>query len=744
MGRHALPAVVLAAASLSAAQAPAPAPVFREGADLVVVDVVVADKNGKPVPGLRKEDFTVLDENQPQAIASFEAVAIPAHPVLATADVPPPPRPAIVTNAGPAEPAGRTFTVVFDNVHLSALHAYRAKQAVAAFLEKGVGEGDRVSLLATGGGAWWSTRMPAGRADLLAVVKGLEGRRLRDASSREQITDFEAIRIHLYQDRMVGERVSRRFQQMGVSLRETDRGREMREIYLPGVNDPLVEARAAEAYQQLRRRLTVTLGALERALSALEGSRGRKALILVSEGFVLDPNLDGFKKVVETARRSNVALYFVDTRGLEGLTSTLGAQLEAPVDTRDYGAMWADTSQDAEGSEMLATDTGGFSLRNRNDLADSMARVARESESYYLVGYVPPAGPRDGRFRRIQVKVRGKGLVVRARKGYYAPLDAPVTVAAAATAGPGGTAAPPGPVADGVTGGPAPAPTPAPNKADLDRDIQHALDSPFPADGVRLRMMALVLDEAGLGRVRTLLAAEVDAAALDFVEKDGRLVDTLDVLIVAANRDTGEYARRDQKLDMAFQPASLDRLRESWYSIMQDFELGPGGYQAKIVVRDGNSRKLGALTYEFEIPPLSALRVSTPLLTDRVRELEGRAPAPVLVVRRVFRPEGRLYCQFEVYGARKDDASGLPHVRATYVVRDTEGVARDKGGPLLLSPTSLGRISQLLWVPLDGARPGDYELVLTIRDELAGLEREIREPFSVAPAARATALSPAR
>jgi hypothetical protein len=337
------------------------------------------------------------------------------------------------------------------------------------------------------------------------------------------------------------------------------------------------------------------------------------------------------------------------------------------------------------------------------------------------------------------VKVRGKGLVVRARKGYYAPNDAaPATTTASAPAGTPAAAA-----AESASGaGETPKPT---DKAALDRDLQQALDSPFPVGDVKVRMTAFVLDETVLGRARTLLAAEVDAANLDFVEKDGRHADTLDVLMVAQHRESGEYVRRDQKLEMAFQPASLARVRQSWYPVVQEFELAPGAYQAKIVVRDGNSRRLGSLTYEFDVPPLSELRVSTPVLTDSVRQREGeRVPTPVLIVRRVFAPEGRLYCQFDVYGAEKDKATGLPHVRASYVLRDSEGVPRERGGPLLLSPTSLGRISQLLWLPLEGARAGDYELVLTIRDELTGLEREVRETFTIAAGTRATSASPAR
>ncbi|HUG54917.1 MAG TPA: VWA domain-containing protein [Vicinamibacteria bacterium] len=714
MPRRLLACLALASgpAALARAQPPSPPPhVFPGQADIVLVDVVVADKKGSPVTGLGRDAFTVYDEKQAQPIVSFEAVQVPP---AAAAPAPAAPHPRVASNALPADRTGRTFSIVFDNVLLTPLHAYRAKQAVASFLEKGVRDGDRVSLLATGGGAWWSTRMNAGRDDLLAVLKGLEARRQRDASTREQVTDFEAIRIHIYQDAMVGRRVERRFDQFGISLREGQRL--LRETYLPGVSHPLVEARAGQAYAELRRRLNVTLSALERALRALDGSRGRKALVLVSEGFVLDPHLDGFKRVVEAARRSNVALYFVDTRGLEGLSSTYGADLAAPPDSRDYGAMWADNSQDAEGAEMLALDTGGFSVKNTNDLALGIGRIARESESYYLLGYVPPPAARDGRFRRIEVKVRGRGLVVRSRRGYFAPSEA--APGGLAVAGAGSEGAAPGEETDG--------------------DIQRALDSPFPLGGVGLRMSAFVLDETLLGRARTLVAAEVDAAALDFVEKDGRLVDTLDVLIVAAARDSGEHVRRDQKLEMAFQPSTRERLRESWYSILQEFELTPGPYQVKMVVRDGNSRKLGSLTHELEVPDLSAFRVSTPILTNDVRQAEGaRVPSPVVVVRRRFPPSGRLYCQFDVYGARKDKTTGMPEVSASSVVREAGGPARERGGPTRVVPTTLGRISQLLWVPLEGMPPGEYELALTIRDELAGLEREVLEPFTVTPARQA-------
>src|SRR5262249_58502434 len=77
--------------------------------------------------------------------------------------------------------------------------------------------------------------------------------------------------------------------------------------------------------------------------------------------------------------------------------------------------------EQSEGSEGIASDTGGFSIRNDNDLANGLSRIGRESESYYLLGYSPTNKKADGRFRTIAVKVAREGIVVRARRGYYAP-----------------------------------------------------------------------------------------------------------------------------------------------------------------------------------------------------------------------------------------------------------------------------------------------------------------------------------
>jgi VWFA-related protein len=256
--------------------------------DVVTVDVVVTDKKGQSITGLTKSDFQVTEDDDPQAITDFEAVQLPA-----VASEKPAPRPRVSTNLDRESHAGRSFVILFDDIHLTLAGGQRAKAAVAQFLKTGVREGDRVSLVATGGGAWWSTRMEAGRDELIALLKRLDGRFIPD-STPERMSDYEAMRIHIYHDQQVEERVSRRFETYGASARSQTS--QDANLYQNG--DPFVQARASDVYFQSVSRNRITLEVLERVLLSLGAAKGRKAVILVSEGFIYDPNLDEFKDAV--------------------------------------------------------------------------------------------------------------------------------------------------------------------------------------------------------------------------------------------------------------------------------------------------------------------------------------------------------------------------------------------------------------------------------------------------------------
>jgi len=550
--------------------------------------------------------------------------------------------------------------------------------------------------------------MEAGRDEMIDLVKRLSGRAVPD-TGRDRISDYEAMRIHVFRDEMVMNRVQRRLEAAGVMTAT----QQSQHVTGPrAVEDPLVTGRAAELYYGVAARNRITLEALERSLQALVDVQGRKSLVLVSDGFIYDPQIDLFKRLVDASRRANTAIYFVNSRGLEGLPLAITAEFSAPLPPEDIGSAFAESFEATEGSESLAADSGGFTVRNTNDLGSGFKRIADETRVYYLIGYNPTNAARDGTFRKIQVKVRGgKGIQIRARKGYYAPS----AEQAALSTKPG------------------------------DPVFQHALDSPYEVDDIPLRMTHFLREEASLlGRAHVLVAAEVDIRSLAFAEEEDRSMGALQFLMVAANRETGEFFRYDQKVDLKLPPPTRESLARTWLPIVREFELVTGRYQAKIVVRDKVTGRMGTVVHEFEVPDLGQFRVTTPVLSDVREETEdGRTGDRLAVLaRRDFAQGASLFCQLEVYGATRLEASGLPRVSMGYQVRRSDGALFTQDAPSIINPTSAGSLSRMIGFSLGDATPGDYEIVMRVKDELSGKSLELHEPFSVtAPPAPAPAPS---
>ena len=680
-------------------------PAFGAEIDLVTVDVVVVDKKGRAVPGFTRSDFTIEENGEPEAITSFEAVELP--------DLPPPtyaeeaPRPVVSSNRGQEARQYRTFVIIFDDINLSPAQALRAKAAIGEFLRSGVREGDIVVLIASAGSAWWSARIPEGRDEIVEVLKRLDGRYIFE-SSPDRVTPYEAMRIIEYDDPDVAYTVTRRFDTYATVGRE----RENEHLYadslkttsLVGLIDPYVRSQAADVHRQSTHRRRITMRTMKRAIEALRGVRGRKAMILVSQGFVFEPGFKPMRQLVETSMRVNVPIHFIDTRGLVALPEFMTAAYSRGFDSQDTMAVLSDISRDSEGSEAVALDTGGIVVRNTNDLSSGIQRVAAESQAFYLLGYNPSDTTRDGKFRKIKVELagdKGKGLEVRARRGYYAPLE--------------------GEKPD--------------FKSKADPAIAQALDSPYEVRAVPLRVTSFAFDEAFAGQLSVLVAVEIDVSDLELVEAEGRIKGDLAFLVEAQHLQSGEYYDIDEKIEMAMLPETFERLKENGYVVTREFSLPPGDYQAKVIVRDLASGKVGSVIHDFEVPSGSQFRLSTPLLSDA---LEDRAPGttepprPVLRVRRQFEPGSVLYVQYSVLGAEKDETSYLPQVMAGYEIRRADGSVFKRGDETIINPTSIGALLRLHGINLLGAEPGDYELVLKVRDSLAGRDLEVHEPFSIA------------
>ncbi|HSD25849.1 MAG TPA: VWA domain-containing protein, partial [Vicinamibacteria bacterium] len=540
-------------------------------------------------------------------------------------------------------------------------------------------------------------RIPEGRDAVVRALDRLQPK-LVGRTIRDRMSDYEAMRIDRDRDPNVTEVVMRRYLETGEILRDTaspgnptapDSGQ-------VDIWREEVRSRASHVYAEATARNEQALGIVERSLEALAAERGRKSLVFVSGGLIQDPRLTISRQVVTASRRANAAVYFLDARGLLGAQTGMDAEIGTRTEFRDLGSWFSESRERAEGSRGLAADTGGFSVVDSNDLGGALLRIGQESRSYYLLGYAPTNRKPDGRFRSIEVKVAREGVRLRARRGYYAP---------------GGTGQ---------------------RKAEEGRDaaLQRALDAPFDLSGVPLRAVADVLGPAEGGKADVRITVEADVRHFAFSEKGGTARDTLELLLLVAREDTGEFTRFDQQFEMNLRPESRARYEREWFLIHREMPLAAGRHQARIVVRDKNGSTVGSLLHAFEVPDLAGLRVSTIALAVGPREPAAGTP-PEPTARRSFAPSGVLHCRFEVYGAGADPATGQPNVSAGFSIRRSDGkfLAVIPETPLKAAPG--GPLARSLGVPLDGAPPGRYEAIAVVTDLAGGRAAEAREAFEI-------------
>jgi VWFA-related protein len=701
--RHA-PALLASALAVLAPAATFPQsagqqPSFPAQAEVVTVDVVVTGRDAEPVLDLRREDFSVSEDGAPQEVVAFEAVHRPISAnAVPAAGTPPVPEPRSTSNQRPPGREPASFVIVFDELHLGPAEATRARAAVADFLAHGVADGDRVALVGTAEGTRWTARIPEGREALRLALDRLLPR-LVNETVRDRMTDYEAMRIDRERDPILTDVVMRRWLDTGEILQDTASSQNPA---LPEADQvdgwrSQVQARAAGVYARAAVRNEQALGVVERSIAALAAERGRKSLVFASGGLIQDPRLSVYRRVVSEARRVNAAVYFLDARGLSGAQAGMEGEIGARTEFRDLGSWFTEARERSEGSEALAADTGGFSLRDRNDLAEGLARLGRESRSYYLLGYAPTNRKADGRFRTIEVRVAREGVRLRARRGYYAP---------------GG---------DDKRRAP---------EEGRDAAIQRALDAPFDLAAVPLRAIADVLGPAEAGKATVRITVEADIRGFAFVEKGGTAGDALEFLLLVAREDTGEYTRFDQQFEMSLRKETRARYERDGFPIRHEVALSPGRYQARIVARDRNGGAVGSLLHAFFVPAVEGLRVSSVALAAGPRET-GAGTAPEPSARRRFAAAGILHCRFEVYGAGRDAVSGRPNVTAGFSIRRNDGRFLAAVPETPLQPASDGTLSRSLGVPLDGAPSGRYEAIVVVTDLAAGLADEAREAFEI-------------
>ncbi|MEO6727082.1 MAG: VWA domain-containing protein, partial [Blastocatellia bacterium] len=406
-------------------QRPQDAGTVRIDTELVQIDVVVADKQGKLVSDLKREDFQILEDGKSQPVSHFSVGTAGRQATWLRIPV----RSANNDNrnagaSSPASPptftAGRYLVLAVDDVHLAPGNLMFAKKALNKFLDQQVGTNDQVALVTTTGALGMYQQFTADREAMKRAVNRLS------PGERRATSQHDIPRITSYQAELIGngdpDALELAVQEI---MRQFNIDRRMATTEAQG---------RARAIVQENNSVTVsTLSTLENVIRGLRDLPGRKVIVLLSDGFLLGGLSDGkhydVRRITDAATRAGVVIYSLDTRGLIASIPGMDASSRGFSETGALaGARMRIESSSIEADRdvmfALAKDTGGNAIFNNNDINAGLQKVLNDTETYYLLAFEPTTSYRDGRFRKIEVRIPSRPeLKVRTRKGYFAPDD---------------------------------------------------------------------------------------------------------------------------------------------------------------------------------------------------------------------------------------------------------------------------------------------------------------------------------
>jgi VWFA-related protein len=695
--------IVLACAAIvtaAAQQGVEPPPViFRSEVNYVEVDASVTNAAGEIVNDLTERDFEVLEDGRAQKLATFSSVVLPIERAAPSLFAGRPIEPDVRTNRAIE---GRIYLIVLDDLHTAFERSPRVKAAARRFVEQAVGLTDVAAIVFTGRNDA-SQDFTSNQRLLLEAVDRFSGRKLRSAAMAQ---------LDGVTEQMIGTPQS--VQPVAQTVIGADIDKDERAF------------RARSAMASIRK--------LSEFLAGIRGRR--KAMLLFGEGVDYDIDqamgtagatasivIEDIRSAIAAAQRGNVAVYTIDPRGLfdsaDAFVETAfvlhdenpGASSRQAVDARAQGRRIADTHVDEtslrsevriaqESLRAIALDTGGFSVLNTNEFASAFDRIIQENSSYYLLGYYPSNDKRDGRLRRVDVKVKRPGLTVRARSGYVAAKRKPAAAA---------------PAADSAS-----------------RHLIEALGSPLPVSDVQ--MTVFVAAFKGTAPHTTIAyALEIDASQFAFTERAGVWTDQIEVIHTAATPDGKLTPGERQRLNLALDAETYARVKSGGLRVIGQIDLLPGRYQLRFAAGDGSGRA-GNVLYDADVPDFTqdALTISSVALTSQqsanamgtVRPknlLTDYLPGPPVATRQ-FHQGDRLSLFAEVYENLVSSQSHQVVIRTQ--LRDLTGAVvaqatESRASADLRGPSGGYGVSADL--SLAGIPPGLYFLHLDAQVQTAGL-----------------------
>src|SRR2546421_5447708 len=600
--------------------------VVRITTNLVQVDAVVTDRNGKLVTDLKPEEVEIFEDGRKQKITHFSFSLSESAPTERVARSTPADKtpPAIPMSRLRPEDIKRTIAIVVDDLGLSFESTYYVRRALKKFVDEQMQPGDLVAIVRTSGGMGALQQFTTDKRQLYAVIDRVKW----NALGRGGVSAFAPIED---------------------TSSQTDD-----------------EQKANTEFNQFREDVFAvgTLGAISYVVRGLHELAGRKSILLISDGFRIfsrdDPSRNfrteqRLRKLVDLANRSSVVIYTMNATGLQTLALTAAdatgqmspAQVQEQLSNRSTAAF-----ETQEGLDFLARETGGIPIRNTNDLSGGIRRVLEDQKGFYLIGYRPNEltfDKRTGRrtYHKLTLKVTRPGKFnVRMRNGFYGVSDEDKPV-----------------------------------RRTLAQQLYDALASPFGSTGVHVQLTSLFANDIKAGTyMRSVLY--VDTRDLTFTEEANHIhKSTFDVLAITFG-DNGVPLDQIGRTYVIQLPDDVYKrtLRDGLVYYVTVPVKKPGAYQLRMSFRDTASERVGSASQFIDVPDIkkNRLMLSSVVLRGTLpnanrtnanpadappQDQEGldKGSAEASPAVRHFRHGMMLNYGLYIYNARLDKADNLPN-----------------------------------------------------------------------------------
>ncbi|MGO8788838.1 MAG: VWA domain-containing protein [Terriglobia bacterium] len=539
--------------------------------NLVLVRVVVRDATGAPVDNLRQEDFRLFDHGKLQTILHFSmekpalkaSVPVPAKPAEKTTA-----EPEDVDEASPAVATARRFVALyFDDVNTPFENLSRTRAAADHYLTKSMQTGDRIALFTSSG-----QKQVDFTDDLAKLRQALLDLRPRPIIEQDRtcpwIPPYEAdlivnksdpaaiaVAIDEYTTCNAPPAATAQQAQMNLSLAQN----QVQNLAMQSLEKGEVQSRAA-------------LRGIESIVRILTAFPGQRSMVIVSGGFLTETLQFELNEITDRALRSGVILNAIDARGLytdtvyDASQSNFAVTQNPQIMGQKQQILTDSDRAQTDGMRSLALDTGGIFFNNSNDLDAGFNKTAGLPGTYYILAFSPQNLKLDGSFHPLQVKlVASKGLAVQARRGYYAPKK------------------------------------PSDPTVQEKEEIQEAVYSQdetheLPIDVHTQFFMKTETD------AQIAVLTRIDLRPLHLRKEADRNLDTLTFVTVLFDRDGHVVTGQQKSVELHMHDSTLEKYLQTGIVVRTRFDVKPGTYLVRAIVRDAESGQIAGLNRTVEIP----------------------------------------------------------------------------------------------------------------------------------------------